>query len=182
MKRPVLNKQDFYRRFFNGEFGNHGLMWQTLAEYRESRYPHEVVIRTKTPGGLCQYDVSPQDVSAVWRRFRERYNEQDLVLNAAMPARFVLLNAEVSLTPAGLYVFGSTEPGHMRPSLAASGQHHFGLAANQLLRSRLCPGGYDWLMELLDGYPGHVVELTALNRTWGWHPGGRTVFWEVRNF
>ena len=182
MRPPVLNKTDFYRRFFNSEFGNHGLMWESLEEYQDSRFADCVVFRTKIPGGRCQYDVLPQDAPRLWGEFIKSYGLGNVSIHAAMPVEAVLLNAEVTRSPGGLHVFGATVQAHMRVGLATAGQHLNGLAADHLLRRLMLPTDYDWIMNLLDEYPGHVIETTALDRPWGWVPGAQSVVWEVRNY
>ncbi len=55
-------------------------------------------------------------------------------------------------------------------------------AARALLRSVLNPNSYDDLGELLDRYPGHVVELSALEVCYGTCENRNAIVWEVRAY
>ncbi len=55
-----------------------------------------------------------------------------------------------------------------------------GLQAAAVIRKHLNDNSHDDLRELLDTYPGHVVELTALDRCVGTVPHRNAVIWEVR--
>jgi hypothetical protein len=57
-----------------------------------------------------------------------------------------------------------------------------GSAATVLLRTVLNENSYDDLIALLETYPGHVVELSALDVCFGTVPGRNAVTWEVRQY
>lgn len=57
-----------------------------------------------------------------------------------------------------------------------------GSAARLLLAAVLNPNSRDDLQTLIDGYPGHVVELSALDCCFGTCPGRNAIIWEVRDY
>lgn len=180
MRDAVLTKSDFYRRFYAGEFGNHGPMWRNLHEWRAARYFAPVAIRTLVRGGRCDYLIPHNEVESRYAEFLEVYSPEQLNISAQVPEKDKLLQGEVTVTEGGLSLFWSRDLEPMRIALAKDGRHSRGLAAKHLLESALNPVSMDWLNHLFAEYPGHVVEFTALRYNWGVLPGYNTVFWEVR--
>jgi hypothetical protein len=183
MPAPVLTKADFYSRFDAGEFGNHGPMWETWGEYRRSRYPGLIAIRTRTRGGPCHYDLS------FWDAFDKRadliegcgYCADDLHYSAMCPQDTVLIQGEVCREPdLRLYFTRSRLP--MREALAKAGEHAHGLKAKMILDRAMNSRSREWLDYLLGTYDGHVVEFSTFSRCWGVLPGHNTVIWEVRRY
>lgn len=91
------------------------------------------------------------------------------------------IQGELTREAGGLYFYYSHMHQPMRVALEQDGHHARGLAVNLLLRQHVDPGGIDWLHELLDRYPGCVIEFTSY-----WHPVGTfnetTLIWEVRHY
>lgn len=66
--------------------------------------------------------------------------------------------------------------------MPTKGRHWFGSAARVLLTKHLNPNSYDDMSVLCDRLPGHVVELSALDRFYGTVPHRNAIVWEVRNY
>jgi hypothetical protein len=60
--------------------------------------------------------------------------------------------------------------------------HAKGLTARMMLEHHMDSASLDDLKDLLDTYPGAVVEFTTLSEDLGLVPRRNTVFWEVRHF
>ncbi len=57
-----------------------------------------------------------------------------------------------------------------------------GIAAKQILRKHLNANSLDDLDIVLSRYPGHVVEMSAVDRCVGTVPHRNAIVWEVRNY
>ena len=182
MKKPVLTKRDFYRRFSRGEFGNTGMNWPTLSEWRGSGYNGDIGIRTKGVGTRCDYNVPHAEVESRYWDFRRTYAETDINLSAMMPGQYMKVQGELCRTFRGLEFFGSTVKNlPMRPALRNHGFYLEGLQVELLIRWACDATSYDWLKGLLDDYPDHTIEFSALEIPWG-TLNLNTVIWEVRKY
>jgi hypothetical protein len=95
----------------------------------------------------------------------------------------VLLMGEVVDGVAGLEFYGVIKPpsrSNWRQIMPALGRTFRGLAVRGLLARFLTPSDRDDLADLLDLYPGHVIEFSACDRPAGVLPHRRAVIWEVR--
>lgn len=185
--RPVLTKQDFVIRYGAGEFGNRSPTWDNLdamaaegvlewSQYRNAKYH----IRNRVAGGPTWYNVLAETLADAWWTATRMVQERSLYISEMCPTERTLINAEVMRDVGGLYLYYSTVRKPMRDSLKEGGREAKGVAAIAILREFLNNNSYEWLQHLLDSYPDHVVELTALDCCWGTEPGHNTLFWEVR--
>ena len=178
---PVLTKRDFYRRFQNGEFGNHGPMWNSFEEWAQSGYEGEIAIRTRVKGGPCKYDLPRRCVHAVTNGFI-RLGFSDLHYSAMSPHDRGLISGEVTYSYRGVELCYATGKMPMRDAMAYDARSCYGLEAVGILRRNVDASSFDWLMYLLDAYPDHIVEFTCFSVPWGVIPGLNTVIWEVRKY
>lgn len=179
--KPVLTKQDFYRRFYAGEFGNHGPMWSSLEAWRESRYDKPIAIRVLSVGGRCDYNIAAQDVEQRTEDFM-RDGWTDLNWSAMAPTERTTLQGEVMRSSSGLELFASRVRLPMRDALRSGGFRASGLRAQMLIASHLDASSREWLDHLLDTYPDHVIEFSTFAIPWGVAPHRNTVIWEVRRY
>lgn len=180
---PALTKQDFYRRFYAGEFGNHGPMWKTFDEYWGSGYNKPIAIRTLRRGGRCDYFIERDESRERYRSFlADGYRDEELNFSAQAPEQDKLLQGEVALSDRGIELFGSTSLEPMRVALATAGFHVHGLKAHSWLKSTMCANSWEWLNVLLERYPGHTIEFTTFRYPWGVLPRYSCVIWEVRRY
>lgn len=113
---------------------------------------------------------------------RERgYDGTGLEFYESPPDAFRRIQGELMRGPWGLQFRYTFAPGPMRLALESNEQHAWGLEARMLLQKHADPACYDWLMDLLDTYDGHVVEFTSysipvgvLQQPW--------LIWEVRAY
>jgi hypothetical protein len=180
--RPVTNKQDFVKRYKAGEFGNGAPTWDTASDCLLSGYCDDVHIRNRVTGAKTWYSLPIERLEEVWEEAVLAYGAANLYVSGMCPHDKTLLQGEVMQSEQGLYLYGTRVPKPMREALAIEAFEKSGTIANCLLRSTLCPNSYEWLQVLLDRYPFHVVEFTALSCEWGTCSGFNTCYWEVRTY
>lgn len=178
---PVTNKADFYRRFYAGEFGNHGPMWSSLDAWRKSGYADPIAIRTLRPGGRCDYNIPADQVDERTSEFIKQ-GWPELNWSAMAPTHRTIVQGEACLLPGGLSLFVSRELLPMRDALRVGGKHVNGVMATALLRGACDPDSYDQIQNLLDSYENHVVEFSVFGCCWGVIDNRNTVIWEVRRY
>lgn len=183
MPNPVKTKLNFYKRFHNGEFGNHGPMWNSFEEWLQAKYSGLIAIRTRIPGGRCDYNVKPSEVEARIKDFNKKgWNTSLLHFSAMCPLNTVTLQGEITRGTKGLEGFLTYRKLPMRYALSIDGFISSGLQLIFHLKRSMAYFDYEHLQFLLDKYPDHVVEFTAFSSPWGVIPQSRCVIWEVRMY
>lgn len=187
---PVLTKDDFTVRYAAGEFGNASPTWLTLKDFvvREEQFRNGLFhLRNRVAGGETHYNQSKFEVAKLWT---EKDNPDNWYCSAMVPKEVeetLLIQGEVMQPYAdsgrcGLDLYCTNVPKPMRQALRERSKQLSGIIAVETLRYYLCPDSYEWLSELLQRYPGHVVEFSTYCRRWGTLPGYNTIFWEVRAY
>jgi hypothetical protein len=187
MPPPVLNKDDMWRRWQAGEFGNKPRVWLSLAELSASGYTGPVVVRYKAASAKwVAYHVPAAEVPDKVAEFvADGADPRLFAFNESVPDPLITLQGEYLRNPPSIpgqmpgQLHYSLVPGTHRGSLRDHGRHAGGLEAQGILRRWLDAPSYEWLMELSELYPDHVVEFSTFSRSLGdlrWN----TVFWEVR--
>lgn len=188
---PVLNKADFFRRFYANEFGNRGPIW-----FKEQYDQWHITYLGATPtpdtttfmiretsakagGGIMLAWLKAYEVQSEWIL---RSAKAELSISLMAPHHHQTINGEVMRDHRGLCLYYSEVKEAMRPSLLKGGKQVFRLQAGMVLRQHLTPHDREWLMHLLNLYPDHVIEFTAFNRCWGTVPSSKCVIWEVRKY
>jgi hypothetical protein len=177
----ITNKRQMYRMLSDGLFGNTNPAWFDLSSWDVNKSLASVWgLRSMVPGDTrCALDV-PTDmvVDRVWHDFYQG------VCISPMVDDWLTFRGEVFDTPTGLMVYGlyGMKPVKWREAMSRYGVHYQGVNTRQLLKGVLNENSYDDLMILLEQYPGHVVEFTALDRCYGTVPHRNAVIWEVRFF
>jgi hypothetical protein len=189
--RPVRTKLDFVDRYIAGEFGNRSPTWGTIDEWLEHEQPNpnEGVlyhIRNRVAGGPTFYNVEGKDLPKKWKECVAKGARPSMLYISRMVPKEVekglLIQGEVMQGVHGLDMFYSVLPRPMREALSLTGVRAAGSIASSLLQSRMDPGSWDWLNELLLRYPDHVVEFSTYRTPWGTIPNRNTVIWEVRRY
>lgn len=173
---PVKNKKNFYERFYKGEFGNHGPMWETLEEWKESKYPGPIAIRTLVQGGRCDYNIPAKEVIKRTKSFNSQ-NYYKLNYSAMAPEEKSLVKGEVSNNN----FFLSYEKLPMRAALEKSGFHCQGLRGRLILKHFMDTASFEQLEYLSENYVDHVIEFSTYSVPWG-VLNLNTVFWEIRKY
>lgn len=181
----VSTKQQALHLLRTGRLGNTLRVWQHLSDVEADGYQGTLSLRYAGAfGGMfCAYNVAVHDVPAVLEKWTRQGADTQLVqYNESAPDEYLTLQGELMRNHLGLYLFGSTECCKMRDALRNSGQHLWGLQAKLTLQRHVDPSSYDDLMDLLDTYPGHVVEFSTYAIDLGCAPHRNTVVWEVRDY
>lgn len=193
-KPPVLTKNDFVRRYGEGEFGNRSPTWDSVERFFATDYYKRMMeggsprastalyhLRNRVVGGPTIYDVPITDLYWRYRKMiADGTLEQSIYVSEMCPTHLTQIQGEVFQRYDGLYLYYSSVKKPMRDSLREGAREARGLVAKTILEHYMDGNSYEWLNLLLDRYPDHVVEFTTLSREWGAVPGYNTLFWECR--
>lgn len=183
-KPPVRDKASMYRLLRAGEFGNTNLMWTSLSSWDASKWSHEfdwwgIRSASKCCDDRCRMYVKTHLVSRCVKAFGD-----DPYVISPMVDLLYTVTARLNVCDAdgGLYVEGEEypAPGTTWKDSMANPTRYEGTAARVMLRRHLNSNSFDDLMVVLEQYPNHVVEISALDRCFGTVPGRNAVCWEVR--
>ena len=178
----VRTKAEMYRLLAAGAFGNTCPQYFSVREWWLSgddvRYPLWGV-RSQVPGGPCRLHCPADEVDRTVREFGCPVNISVMVDSIAT----VTLMADIWDSPTGLIVYGIEYPEHgasWRAIMPTHGRHWHGIAAKMLLAKHLNANSRNDLDEVFARYPGHIIEVSALDRCIGVKEHRNTVKWEVR--
>lgn len=188
----ILTKKRNYELCHVGAYGNRVRQWASLDEWQASGYADPVAMRVALPGGgggPSQFGVPRDLVMHQAFDWLAMGIPLECVRLAEMADGLRVLQGEylndvyvqdgVVHSSAFLHTFCS---GPMPVALQSSKSYAFGLRADFLLRSRMTPSSYaDW-RELLERYPGHVLEVSVWESCLGDIPGRNAIVWEVRRY
>lgn len=193
MQPPVLTKADMYSRIVKGQFGNTLPRWFELHRWAldaawgprgPAKYELWGVQHTTIPGFPgTRLDVPRLKVANVIREggFGDHYCISPMVHQVGN----VLWEGDICHRHDGPGLLCS---GHFAPAPGSWRKHMQnpvrweGSAATSLLRCILNDNSHDDLMVLLEEYPDHVIELSALDVCFGTCPDRNAVVWEVRKY
>lgn len=186
MNQPVTNKMMMYESLAAGAFGNTYPEWRTLADWNRdvtvgsAYFDHEPwAVRSfkKSDKARLRLDLRKEDVAAYVQNNFAPDEKVSIgpVFNAWMTARIDVYLSPVP--PCGLNVLWTPDK-----TLRSGWESLSGLRAVGLMRKHLWPSDYDAIQELLEDYPGHVVEFTAFTKAVGTIPNRNAMVWEVRYY
>lgn len=184
--QPITNKQQNFEAVNAGLWGNHVRQWPSLQEWTiwfiklEDEQLNNIarlyMLRSFKPNQIAK------KVCTIRELVDMSYEEADgYYVNECIDNSTVILNAEVQLGAHGIEMMYSELACTMREAQAADWRPAKGLFAKMLLQSKLCERGYEKLMEILNTYDDHIVEVTACSCGVG-ELGWRTIIWEVRKY
>lgn len=190
VRRPVKTKQDFVKRYAQGEFGNCSPTFNTRDEFTdyylqwdsaEDAHRSGVLmhLRNRVAGGKTYYDCSPAEIFRYWTL---EDNPSQWYCSMMAPTPLTVIQGEVERTHRGLSLFYSLQKKPMREALKIDGKQVYGILARVILEAMMPLKDYCWLMYLLDAYPDHVVEFSTYDKEFGTVPGYKTCYWEVRKY
>lgn len=182
MKPSVLNKQDMYRRIATGEFGNVIPKWYDMGGWKIAAETYTThlwgVQHTKIAGFPgTRLNVRTEDVQVI---IADNFGGENYCISTMIHQHGTpLWEGDVTRE----YISGTFKPagGTWRKHMLAPRLIH-GSAARLVLRSLLNENSFDDLQILLEEYPDHVVELTALDCCYGTVPHRNAIIWEVRKY
>lgn len=179
----ITDKRTMYRMLSQGCFGNTVPAFMGLeaweARGQEWNAPAWGVRSLASGDPRMRLDLPTEEVPAYCRSVfgSDPFNISPMV------DPWLTLRAEVFDSPIGIacrYVIGRPEL-KWRRAFDECGQYSDRPWARMMLKEHLNPNSYDDLTAIFDRYPGHVVELTAINRCFGTVPHRNAVIWEVRD-
>lgn len=171
----VTNKTIFYKYYNRGLFGNRLRSWNSYKKLMEDPYNGNVTIRSLKTAYASQYEVPKQNVLSKIIGPVEHYK-----FNESAPEHDMIVQGELMTLPGGLYFYYSFEKLPMKVALSVCPKHDTGLIVNEILRYTCTPSSYEDILELLDTYKNHVIELSVFNKNVGILPHRNTIIWEVR--
>jgi hypothetical protein len=179
--QPVRHKAQMYALLRSGAFGNTNPSWDDLAVWK-AEAPRSAPlwgVRSMTVGDhRAQLDVPTDEVAGLVRKLFPHggYNISPMV------DQWLTLRCDVWESPEGFRVYGveGRRDIKWREALGQHGREWTGLAARMLLRHHLNANSLADLEAVLELWPGHIVELTAMECCWGTVPGRNAVVWECR--
>jgi hypothetical protein len=181
---PVTDKKDMYRRLAAGEFGNVIPQYFTIREWLDSGVKYALWgVRHTVVSGFpgTRLDVPSADVERVVREggFGEQYNISPMVHRIGN----IQWEGDVARLTTGLVCSGNVgpAPGSWRRHMLTPRLWERS-AAVALLAQVLNVHSLADVTRLLDDYPDHVIELSALDCCFGTLPGRNAVVWEVRRY
>ncbi len=184
--RDVIRyKDEMYKLLAAGAFGNTIPQYFSLAEWYAANPPWDSIwgVRTLTPGGPCALQVHMLAVPQIVRDFAPHKPNISVMIDAI---RTVTLWANVLDGDAGIVLdcieYPDTKAGSTWRKPLEPWRHLEGVAARLMLHKHLNANSYDDLLNLMELYPRHVYELSAVEGCYGTVPGRNAVMWEVRNY
>lgn len=185
MDEPIRAKGRMYDMLASGAFGNTVPSWSNLEKWTAD--PETVRyaswgIRTLSAGGLCRLYCPREEVEATVQEYQRKGFDCNISVMVDAITR-VTLWADVYDSQIGVQVYGIENPGRgksWRQLMPSEGRQYSGLTARMLLQKHLNANSLADLEDVLAKWPGHIVELSALERCFGTVPGRNAVIWEVR--
>jgi hypothetical protein len=175
----ITNKRQMQQLLASGRLGNAMRMWPNLEALQASGYDGLVYVRSMQISNSDKlFEVPAAEVA-------ERLNQRRIALascrfyEAPLNELRVIQGEFCHLPPYYLNYTMAHEP--LRTALERDSRHAYGSEALGILRHYCDPADYDWLHELLDVYPGHVIEFSVLRQRVG-TLRRRMVIWEVRSY
>lgn len=186
MSEAITSKSQMYRLLASGVLGNTIPQYFSLDEWRASgddqRYPFWGV-RTLGVGGLCRLNCPVAEVPATVHEYEDAGCRCNISVMISSVGQVTWLG-DIWDSPTGLELNGVEMPPrvHNWRELMRSPTRWTGAVARHLLRKHLNPNSLDDLWCLLERYPGHVVELSAMECEFGVVPGRNAIIWEARAY
>lgn len=182
-RAPITNKREMYRLLDQGSFGNTIPSWFSVEAWLpEAAKAPNWGVRTLTVGGPCRLFCPTDEVADTFDEYVRCGHQAQI---SCMIDNFVTVTLMVDIyqSDTGLVVYGIHNPdkgANWRRDMPTKGKHYTGIAARRLLAQCLNPNSLDDLWAVLDLWPDHIVELSAMDRCFGRIPGRNAVIWECR--
>ena len=179
---PIRNREQYFDLWGRDALGNHLRIWNTVEEIPDSI--SEVMVREVNPnggGGL----VNVTKVATL----RKRRPSQRVVYNELAPDHLATMQAYIRKEGGVVYLEAKltargrlpTRPQRMRQAIRQA-KCYEGLQALHIVRNQVSPRDYEDIVELLDAYPGHVLEFTSYACPVGWVKHSNVIYWELRGY
>ena len=177
---PITTKSRMYNRIIQGKFGPTQRCWMSREEVEDSDYRGEFSLRSMDVSHPIKlYHVPYEVLDETIAGLPPDQRNTQIIFYESPPEHRKTIQGELCRDPE-LYFEYTRVAKPMRFAFDEERLVAKGLTAKILLQQHLLPSDYDDLMDLLDTYPGHVIEFSAFNCCVGTIPGRRMIVWEVR--
>lgn len=182
--RHIKTKAQMYELYNSGLLGNGFQNYSTLDECLTNVKSSLVGARCRHVSGPCIALKTPDklraDMDAVYAE--GCWTENDFTFGPSPDHQGRTMQGEVQRSENHFDLTYTTVRDAMRPALAKETKHATGLTAITILKHFMDVNTFEDVMELLDMFPGSVVEFTCFNHDVGRYPHRNTCIWEVRNY
>lgn len=181
----ITSKTRMYSLLAAGAFGNTIPQYFSVEQWSDAggRARPFWGVRTLTPGGPCRLNCPVAEVEDTALQFAAAGHRVNISIMISSVGQVTWLG-DVWDSPEGLVCYGHEYPErvHNWRELMRHPREWKGIAARHLLARHLNPSSRSDLEAALERWPGHVVELSALDRCFGTIPGRNGIVWEIRSY
>lgn len=182
----ITDKDTMYSLLRSGRLGNTLHSDRTLAGLRAKCSGLVGLRYSGTTSGKRWFQLglrTDAEVNACVDRWVAEGAQRELVV-FSQQAPDCTFNAELTGTAARPYVRYHADPRMAcRDAMLDYGAADLrGVLALAFLRRALTAPSFEDVLDLLDAWPDHVIELTTFNQCVGWARGRNHVVWEVRHY
>jgi hypothetical protein len=179
---PIRNREEYFDLWERDALGNHLRIWNTVEAIPDNIKAVMVrEVNRRGGGGL----VNVMKTATL----RKRRPSQRVVYNELAPDELATMQAYIRKEDGIVYLEAKltprkklpTRPERMRQAIRRAKRYE-GLQALHIVRNHVSPRDYEDIVELLDAYPGHVLEFTAYACGVGWAKHSNVIFWELRGY
>jgi hypothetical protein len=179
------SKKKAYKIYEEGILFNRLRVWNSIEDIEKSDYRGLVSIRYKGSSrgtGFYAYKIPVGELRSVTDEMRRNGAQINLLtFNENAPDEFLKIQGEIMRDIGGLYFFYSNEKQKMNDALL-KGSHMRGLKCQMILHQLMDHVSFEELMDLLDIFKDHVIELGIYSKNLGCIPHRNTIIWEVRKY
>lgn len=187
----ILSKNQNYRLWQNGDFGNKLRAWRTLEDFQKSGFSGNVSLRVLLNNSgtrKCAYSATSKIETVVQTWIDSGISRDAIMINETAPDTEILQgeyrNDIYMLDGVGVWdhFFYSRMRAKMRTALSLAPENAYGLQARLLIQQAMTPSSYeDWNL-LISRYPSHVFEVSIYENCLGDTPGRNALVWEIRRY
>ena len=176
----VQTKEEMYRLYYQGAFGNKLLTWSSYEDLLKSKYVGTVSMRYKgkAGGGRSAYNVKIENIPEEMASWISQGAES----NESAPDERLIFQGEIMRDLNFYHLMYSFEKTKMNVAMRNNPLTAKGLKVVTILKEYLSPNSYEDLMLLLDKYPNSVIEFSVYEMDLGCVPHRNTIIWECRNY
>lgn len=179
----IENKQTFFELWSNGLLGNKLRSWGTPEDIKDDNYGGFLTMRMrdKSGGGKTIYNIPAARAKIEYDKWlSEGIKPIHIYFNESAPDEFLISQGEIMRSNDFYDYFYCNEKMKMKDAMRL-GKTMKGLQVKLYLESIMTPNSWTDLQELLDKYPGSVIEFSVYEHCLGCYPGRNCLIWEIRS-